>query len=72
MNTHFQHTSLLVETARARNALNNFADEFDGAVTLLPTLPSRITLQTGKLLITAGERLTALSMKNVQLSEDMA
>lgn len=43
-----------------------------GHVSRLPSLRDRLYLQMGKLLIAFGEKLTAISLKHVRLSEETA
>ena len=43
-----------------------------GHVSRLPNLRDRFYLRTGKLLITFGEKLTAISLQHMRLSEETA
>ncbi len=49
--------------------LEQFAQRH-GHVSRLPNLRDRLYLRMGKLLIAFGERLTALSLKHLRLSEE--
>ncbi len=43
-----------------------------GHASTLPALRDRLFLRTGTLLITMGEKLMAISLKHVRLSEELA
>jgi hypothetical protein len=74
MNAHFTHTSLLVAAIQAEQAsLNSPSEECMGRLARRPSLlRDRLTLEAGQLMIAAGEKLTAISLRNIELSQDPA
>ena len=67
------NTSVQVEANYREPACEN-SEEYGqkhGSVLILPTLQDRIILQTGRLLIALGQKMTAASTKKMDLSKEM-
>ena len=67
------NTSVQVEANYSEPACEN-SEEYGqkyGSVFILPSWPDRIRLQTGQLLITLGQKITATSTKKIELSKEM-
>jgi hypothetical protein len=68
----FHQTGLLVAAAQAESSRVRPEEEGMGHLVLLPTLRDRLMLRAGQLMIAAGEKLTAIGMKDIQLTQDLA
>jgi hypothetical protein len=67
-------TSLLVAADQHENACDNmeqYAQKY-ARITHLPSLRDRLTYHTGRLFIKVGEKMTANSLKHMQLTGKMA
>ncbi len=72
MDTLFHQTGLMAEAIRAGNDRALLSEECMGKLVLLPGLRDRLMLQAGHLMITMGEKLTAIGTKDIQLTQDPA